>query len=710
MKTEKNSTVKKIKGVLWGMFSFALSSAEAQCGVYPFGLALEASSDENCFPIFLGCFASSLFGGQSGIVRSVISMAVFGSKWAIQRKRASVPRLVKLLLALSATGLMALYEFTNRNVLFESVMRAGIAFSVLPLFTVLLSLYSPLSGKAVFSDALRGISILAWVFSMVKALEILEISYFHPAIALGIFLSLYYARENAFFGGMCGFAAGLACGVVYIPVLTVAGLAYGIFCDEFKWFSVFFATFLSVTSGVYLASVSGAFPEFFNIFLGVFVFLAVRNKLKPIDKKSFLFADRGKNYKQMSAAFSALSQAFYAETAVKPTKADVSKEVKSMVFSCCSKCRSYSSCHIDKYDYVNHLCDVSSGTEDKLPFYMASSCPHSKSLCEKSVKYADLAIKADVKQTQLISEGYMSFARMLCSAGENAENNGINDREMTKKAAKVLKRLGIDYNTVAVTGKRMPAVCVYGESLSEIKLTPAEIRNAFSKELEKAFSSPEFRPCAMGWEMVLKAQPQIKIEYGKACASKEGESVSGDTAVTFESDDMMFYSLLADGMGSGKDASASSRLAAMFLEKLILAGGDKKEALVMLNKLLLTKKNEVFTTVDLLEIDRLSGEASLIKAGAAPTYLCRNERCYKIESNTPPAGVVSDMKIAQTTIRLQKGDVIIMISDGVLMQEFGVALINDRKSATVNASEILSAGENTPRADDMSVCVIKVRG
>lgn len=47
----------------------------------------------------------------------------------------------------------------------------------------------------------------------------------------------------------------------------------------------------------------------------------------------------------------------------------------------------------------------------------------------------------------------------------------------------------------------------------------------------------------------------------------------------------------------------------------------------MLNKVLMAKKDEVFTTVDLIEIDKLTGEATLVKAGAAPSYLLRGGDC-----------------------------------------------------------------------------------
>lgn len=82
-------------------------------------------------------------------------------------------------------------------------------------------------------------------------------------------------------------------------------------------------------------------------------------------------------------------------------------------------------------------------------------------------------------------------------------------------------------------------------------------------------------------------------------------------------------------MGSGRDAALTSRLAAIYLEKLLCVGADKGDALRMLNKVLMAKKDEVFTTVDLIEIDKLTGEATLVKAGAAPELPAARRRLHQ---------------------------------------------------------------------------------
>jgi hypothetical protein len=692
---------KRLGELLWGVFALSLSLSEAKCGVYPFGLALLCGYNGTLFPVFAGVFAAGFILGENGLHYSLLAMVAFGIRWLGARKDKGNSLWIKLTAAFIVTLALGLKEFTLRNVLFESAARAGSVFSILPLFTLLFSL--DLKQKRIT----REISALGWVYAIVKAASVWAVGVFKPQLAAGGLITLYFARESAFFGGMCGFAAGMAAGIIYMPVLGIAGLAYGIFCDEMRRFALFFASSLSISSGVYLASLSGAFPEFIWALAGFFIFGIVRPRLKPVLKEQTGKKDKARTLKKLSAAFSTLSEVFYVEN-LPPQKSDISAALKTSLFSLCDKCRHCGArCSLDKYDMVNHLTEISCGNEDGLPDHFARFCPNSDLLVGRALSLGKVKRSEGEREARLLTEGYNSIARLLCTAGEKEEEEGINNRELSKKAAEVLKKLSIPYTFVCVRGMRALNVSVYGTDMAKINCSGAEIRENLSKVLGKNLSLPEFINRENGFEMILRTIPAVRLEYAKAESSKAGEPVSGDTIVTFESDSLMFYSLLADGMGSGRDAAYSSRLAALFLEKLITAGGDKKEALCMLNKLLLVKKNEVYTTIDLLEIDRLSGAACLIKAGAAPTYLYRDGKCYKLESSSPPAGVIEDLKVTQTSLNLKKGDMLVMVTDGVVPKDGNLYLPKDKKTASACAAAILEERKEFACRDDMSVCVIR---
>jgi len=213
----------------------------------------------------------------------------------------------------------------------------------------------------------------------------------------------------------------------------------------------------------------------------------------------------------------------------------------------------------------------------------------------------------------------------------------------------------------------------------------------------------------------MKRKRVITLGCAHASCAKSSETVNGDTTGFFENDEDRFYALICDGMGSGREAALTSRLAAIFIERLLTCTGERAIALEMLNDLLLAKGEESFTTVDLFEADLIKGEASFIKAGAASSYIVREGRLYKISSHTPPAGIIRRLTAEQTRMTIKDGDIIVMVSDGVSgegdkdiwLPELLVSFSpSDEPSAIarriLNEAKVRRGGE-----DDMTVSVIR---
>ena len=709
MKTKNEDLPRLALNAAFGAGAFFCALSEARCGVFPFGLALCCGVRKYQTPVLLGTLAASLLGGSAGYVRAAAAMLIFACRFMLRRCGKEITPAAALALSAGATLMTAAHGMANGSVLYDSAVRAGCTLALLPLFAVTVSFHTPFAGKdaAKTGKLKRRIALLAWAFCLVRAFRAADIGTFMPSLAAGFFCTLAAGRESPFFGGMCGFAAGLACGETYIPVMCIAGMAYGIFRPDSKWFALIFSTLLSLTSGVYLTTFEGAFPQFFNLIAGAAAFGAAQDKLPaPVREQAERAAGGAAELKKMSAAFAAISEAFCTEQPPAVKRSELCARTKAAVFSKCEKCRGYAACRIDKYDYVNQLTSLAA-FGDPLPRHIAAQCPHASGLAKEAFAISasmanDAAARSDEK-----AENYMSFARILCSAGEKAETRAVRDASSANAVKEALGKIGMTYADVEVRGERSPLVRICGADAENCKTTPEELRRAVAGALKTRFSAPEIAKTAAGWEITLRALPRIRIEYGKACAGKTGETVSGDTAVAFESEGCVFYSLLADGMGSGADAAASSRLAALFMEKLILAGGDKKEALAMLNRMLLTRRDEVFTTVDLLEVDRISGDACIIKAGAAPSFLFRAGKCWKIATDTPPAGVLSGMKVTQTSLSFRSGDIFVMLSDGACPDRGVPPAPSAKETAAAYAAEILGSRRGGESADDMSVCVIK---
>lgn len=173
---------------------------------------------------------------------------------------------------------------------------------------------------------------------------------------------------------------------------------------------------------------------------------------------------------------------------------------------------------------------------------------------------------------------------------------------------------------------------------------------------------------------LIQQEPFMAVA-GVAARKKSGETVSGDAGTYFKRADGKLYVLLCDGMGSGPEANRESGLAVRLLEQFLQAGVKPRQALTTLSSALALRGEETggFTTVDLLEADLFTGEGELFKLGAAPTYVKRGADVRRLTGKSLPAGVADGEEISFDcfSLKLQPGDTVLMVSDGVCGAEDG---------------------------------------
>lgn len=186
--------------------------------------------------------------------------------------------------------------------------------------------------------------------------------------------------------------------------------------------------------------------------------------------------------------------------------------------------------------------------------------------------------------------------------------------------------------------------------------------------MEQALGIPMRAEAGEDTLTLVQLEPLMAVA-GIAALKKDGETVCGDAGTYFKREDGVLYVLLCDGMGSGPLANRESNLAVRLLEQFLCAGVDTQHALITLNSALALRSEEEggFTTVDLLQVDLFTGEGSIYKLGAAPTYLRHGDSVRKITGSSLPAGLSAPQTTRPDHIRLhlEPGDCVLMISDGV---------------------------------------------
>jgi stage II sporulation protein E len=168
-------------------------------------------------------------------------------------------------------------------------------------------------------------------------------------------------------------------------------------------------------------------------------------------------------------------------------------------------------------------------------------------------------------------------------------------------------------------------------------------------------------------------------------------------------------------MGSGKDAAMTSRLCVTFLSKLLSAGCPMSVVLELLNGFLRSRGGECFASIDLAELDLLSGKGCFVKSGAAPSYILRDNNLFKLQSKTLPIGILKDTDAEVINFELKENDIIVMFSDGVAscledsVWLTGLLCFELENDLDKMAKKILEyAKKEVAKADDMTVALMRV--
>lgn len=215
--------------------------------------------------------------------------------------------------------------------------------------------------------------------------------------------------------------------------------------------------------------------------------------------------------------------------------------------------------------------------------------------------------------------------------------------------------------------------------------------------------------------------PKFHTLQGVARIGKGCHKISGDNFSMLELPGGVQGVILSDGMGAGQTAYRESAMVVEVLEELLNAGFPKETALQMLNTAMVMGREEVkFSTIDMSLFDLYTGKCELAKAGASTTFVKRNGKVERIKSTSLPLGVMSRLEIDYTERQLQDGDMVIMVTDGVVdalpvgEQDFLMQMIvegtqtqNPKEIAHHILEQVLECSGKVP-LDDMTVLVVGI--
>jgi stage II sporulation protein E len=224
----------------------------------------------------------------------------------------------------------------------------------------------------------------------------------------------------------------------------------------------------------------------------------------------------------------------------------------------------------------------------------------------------------------------------------------------------------------------------------------------------------------------LRFYPDLKcrLTLGVARTGKEGSLVCGDSHAFFHLKGGRLALVLSDGMGVGPRAALESGITISLLGHLLESGFGQDLAIKTVNSILVLRSpGESFATVDLAVVNVYTGQADFVKIGAVPTFILREREVDRIKASSLPVGIIEDIDVASMSRKLQPGDTLVMVTDGVLdayqgpedREDWLAGILEDvSRMAPQQMAELIlklaqtSAGGATRTPDDMTVLVARL--
>lgn len=741
-----------LKGTLSLISAFVFSRAKSFSGTLPFGLSLLCASQKRTLWILAGVLLSNLNGESRSIyfvsatliavLRFVICYVLEGKKGKLFRE----PRPLRLAVGAAGGFVCGIYRIFEGGFQEKQLYEALFLICAVPLAAYL---YSGALNNVPSGEGKHELGVFALYCTLLAGLSEFALFGFSPSVVVASLITLGTALgSGAVRGGLCGMIGGLCCGGQLSPLMGIMGAAAGGLrrysslcaiggaCGCGVIFALIAEGGISLTSTVPALLWGGAICLPVSRFgaLSKINILSGRTVInEDISNSSMLVSKKEEAMQQrlnaLSEAMTSLSGVFYAlsNRLSTPGAWQVREICEHSFKKYCSSCSKNALCWVREYDRTSDVMSklasavARHGSADSsyIPSDFVSACPNTvKALSEINLSHARLLENAARQnKTEVFALDYEAMAKLLEEASEENSSEYILSAPLTEKVRKAALDMGMGFNSIAVYGKRKRSIIAGGVELGGVRLTTEEMREAFSSACGVLLTMPEFKVDGDYVTMTCAASQTIACESARASAKKENEKVNGDSALVFENREDKYYALISDGMGSGPDASMTSKMTGIFLEKLLSSGNKKHTVLKMLNNFIRHKNLECFATVDLLEIDLLSSEASFIKSGAAASYIIRKGRLFKIASTSLPIGITREISSEEVRFKLEDKDLIIMISDGVSQSfEDGAWLLSmlsdeidpDAPLSVISKKILERAKKKNERSDDMTVIAVRV--
>lgn len=571
-------------------------------------------------------------------------------------------------------------------------------------------------------------------------------------------------REGVLYGCVIGFICGIALDPIYAPLFILSAIAEGLLQSISPILASGAAFAVAMTWGLYIDGIDALTRLMPSLLLSAALFCGIdRSGLLDAEWKSpakypsrreeELSAERERancrtrsdeeRLMAVSESFASLSEIFYnlSDRLRRPGILDLRHMCDNVFDRHCPDCPSREVCWGLEYgaslDMIARLCtslhERGRVDNDCIPENIKARCKELKDIVGEinsgTASLSEAVLRGE--KAGVFALDYDAMSHILAEAVEEQREDFDRAEDAEARVRLSLEKMGLYPDALFVYGQRRKYICARGIDVSRTRTDAESLRMRLEQACGCALEDPLFEFYGGNGRgrlsMTLTTRRRYTAERACLTAAAEGEgegAICGDSVCMFENNRDYFYALISDGMGTGGGAAFNSGVCSLFLEKMLMAGNRTATVLRMLNGVLRSKggarQMESSATVDLFELDLLTGRASIVKSGAAPTFIRRDGDIFKIHSETVPIGILAAIDARKTELEISEGDIIVMVSDGVsdaMSDEEGdgdssrlVRLLADEWEEDLDrmTHKIVGRAQSLGGKDDLSVIIVRI--
>lgn len=762
IKTGKNKAVdhskRYLRYVLAAFFAFCASGAKVLASLSPFGLAAMAALPASLsLTAFLGgVIGSIVFGGITGNLSYLIAMVVM---LAVKFLLSSFPKIRNRLWLLSvlagvimlATGLVTAYAINLSPA--GTALKAAEAFLAGAMTYFIGMAYRLLvSGKPLSAASMPELASSAITLSiLLLSLFSLSVGFINIGRTAGVVICLAFAYSYGMTGGACGGVIAALCATLYSTdmapaagILVIASFLCGLFKPLGK-FAQLAAFVVTHAAGVLLIGAGEeALRQMADVFAATVVFMAVPERF--INRLAVTFESPRQASVQEDTGKTIASKLEFASKTLADLKDSVESVSEKMdkisaanintvydktADTVCRRCGLNMFCWETAYnDTVNAFHSATPILRKKGKLEKGDIPAHFQNKCCKLGELVDTVnhnyqtFLAKEKAMRRVSdsrsvaiEQFNGIANMLCEISSELNDVAKYDDRAAHKAREILLTLGLKPEEICCLidkfGRMGLEVYLDGPLKVDIKIVADKVSDA----LERDFDLPSVMTVEGRTKLAFFERANYTVDFDASQSANKGNAICGDSYEYFMDSKGFVHLILSDGMGSGGRAAIDSVMTCSLILKLIKAGFGFQAALKLINASLLVKSDdESLATLDVARLDLYAGRVEFLKAGSACSFVKRGNHVLQIDSSSLPIGILQNVEFDTSTLNIESGDVVVMVSDGVLMT--GAGWIESEiencggKTAKELSSRILEEAKrrsDPDRADDMTVLVARIK-